>query len=558
MYTNPVTAAEALARGRFKEWYRLVNDPRYVMQQMKRDPMQRRNAQATDFASRMAILGRPSAEVDGLSKLKRFPMPDLKNDWNVDVGPIGVGSGNFPAKFTFNGGVSTNDIAIFNTSEPGSGTSATLIGLNDLYAAAPAVAFAYNTTTGDTVATSVAFDLRGDQIAFISTNGGHAYLNVLRFETVAGNGTAYGSPVTLTPSASPGAFTNCKTGSSSCLYRVEFTNGDTDTNSSPYYDYSSDKLWVGDNSGNLHEFTGVFNGSVAESGNPWGTTGATTILASPVYDGSTYVYVGASNGDMYTFAVSSGAKYATSATITGAGLGISDGPLVDVAASKLYVALGYDTSHDSGIAQLVTPGLGTVSEVYFGTGYANVPEYVGTFDNTHYLDGGTTGYVTTCNHYGGDIYFNPIAISGFVSGTRTLYSAVPGDQWTEVATTGVACSPQTEILNGTKDYVFLSVATSANATAGTCTAGSTSACVYGFIIGNATTYNWGGGAPTEGDEIKPNASGVASSTSGIIIDNTAAGGGSNVYFTTNSTTNGAPCSAPATMGCAIQVTQSSL
>jgi hypothetical protein len=212
----------------------------------------------------------------------------------------------------------------------------------------------------------------------------------------------------------------------------------------------------------VHEFTGVFNGSVAEAGNPWGTTGATTVLTSPVYDGSRYVYVGAANGSVYAFTASTGAKYATSASLTGSGgLGLTDSPLLDVANNMLYESVGYDSSGDSGVTQVVTPGLGTISEVYFGGGSTTIPTYTGTFDNTHYVSGSNVGYITTCNWYSPNLYFNPIKISGFVSGARTLYSAVSGDVYEEVASAVVACSAQTEILNGSSDYIFLSVASHA-------------------------------------------------------------------------------------------------
>jgi len=563
-YTNPGTAAEALAQGRFEQWYVTVNNPRYIMQEMRRHPMLRAMAAAPDFASRMALLSSPSVDSDAFATAQKRPSMTLTNDWNVDVGPIGVGTGNFPAKFSFNGGVSSSDLAVFNTSEAGSGTSATLMGLNDLYVATPTVAWAYNTTTGDTVATSVVFNLTGNQIAFISTNSSHAYLNVLYSHS--GEGTAYGTPASPDFTETTGAaYSSCKTTNpaKSCLLRLEFANADNDTNSSPYYDYASDTLWVGDNSGFIHEFTNVFNGSVAEkvsSGTtPWMSTGATTVLTSPVYDGSTYVYVGAANGYVYAFTASSGAKHATSASaLTGGGLGLTDSPLLDVAAGFLYEGIGYDASHDSGITRVNVPALTSVSEVYFGGSSTTVPVFSGTFDNSHYLDGGTTGYITTCNAYTPNYYFNPIALSGFVAGARTLYSSVTGDHYVEVASGLVTCSPQTEVLNGTNDYIFFSVASHAHESAGGCTAGTGIACVYNFIVGNATTYTWTGTAPNAGMEIPENTAAAQSSTSGIIIDNTAAGGGSNVYFTTNATTNGSPCSHPATAGCAVQVTQSAL
>jgi len=566
VFTHPGTAAQALAEGRFQQWYMTVNNPRYIMQEMRRQPMLRAMAAAPDFASRMALLSSPSVGSDAVAKVKKPPTVTLTKDWNVDVGPIGVGTGNFPAKFSFSGGASPSDLAIFNTSEPGSSTSATLIGLDELYVTTPTVAFAYNTTTGDTVARSVVFNYTGNQIAFISTQSSHAYLNVLQFQS--GEGTAYGTPVSPDITETTGAtYTSCKTTNptKSCLLRLEFANSDNDTNSSPSYDYGSDTLWVGDNSGFIHEFTNVFNGSVAEQVStgtiPWMSTGATTVLTSPVYDGSTYVYVGAANGYVYAFTVSSGAKHATSASaLTGGGLGLNDSPVLDVMAGFLYEAVGYDASsaHDSGITRVNVPALSSVSEVYFGGSSTTIPQFTGTFDNSHYLDGGTTGVITTCNAYYSDYYFNPVPLSGFVAGARTLYSSVSGDHYVEVASSLVPCSPQTEILNGSDDYIFFSVASHASESPSGCAAGSGTACVYSFIVGNATTFTWTGGGPNAGMKIPENTTTGQSSTSAIIVDSTAAGGGNNIYFTTNSTTPGSPCSSPSTADCAVQVSQSAL
>ena len=573
VFTNPGTAAEALAQGRFKDWYRTVNDPRYIMQQMKRNPLAHTLSGATDFASRMALLSAPTASSDVLSSAKTASPGTLTNDWNVDVGPIGVGGGNYPAKFSFNSAPSCSDIAIFNTSEAGSTTTATVMGINNLYDGAPSgelsctgsptVAFAYDTSDGDAtdkVVTSATFSLAGTEIAFVSTDGTHSYLNLLRFETGTGNGTAYAHPVAPATISTTGAgYVSCKSGTGSCLLRLEFSDSGDDTISSPYYDYSSDTLWAGDASGNLHEFQPVFNGDAVEVGAPWAKTGATTVLASPVYDG-TYVYVGGANGILYAFTASSGALKASSATLTHSGsLGLIDAPLLDVVNSVLYVAMGDDPSGDSSVMQLPTPALTPTSEVYFGTGSTTVPEYVGTFDNTHYAadlaGANTTGYITTCNFFAAANYFNPIKISGFSAG-RKLYSSVSGDVYERVSNAAVACSPQTENVSGGHDYIFLSVASHADTT-GTapsgCANGTADACLYSFIVGTSTGYTWTTAAsPNYGFKIPEN-TGTASSTSAIIVDNSAANG-SNIYFTTNATTNGAPCTTT-TAGCAIQVTQ---
>ena len=80
--------------GRFEDWYKTVNEPRYVMQQMRRNTLSREMVSAPDFAARMAIL-RATPEYDGSRSLRLKPVgpSNLTRDWNVDVGRIGVGAG---------------------------------------------------------------------------------------------------------------------------------------------------------------------------------------------------------------------------------------------------------------------------------------------------------------------------------------------------------------------------------------------------------------------------------------------------------------------------------
>jgi hypothetical protein len=56
-----------------------------------------------------------------------------------------------------------------------------------------------------------------------------------------------------------------------CQYAIAFRGGTNDTNSSPYYDFANDAIYVGDpptapgaTSASLHKFTGVFGGIPAE------------------------------------------------------------------------------------------------------------------------------------------------------------------------------------------------------------------------------------------------------------------------------------------------------
>ncbi|HMD84386.1 MAG TPA: hypothetical protein VKO18_06760 [Terriglobia bacterium] len=125
-----------------------------------------------------------------------------------------------------------------------------------------------------------------------------------------------------------------------------------------------------------------------------------------------------------------------------------------------------------------------------------------------------------------------------------------------MANAAVGCSPQTEILSSNgDDYIFLSVASHADVSTAPsgCANGAANACLYSFQVGTSSGYTWTtAAAPGYGFQIPEN-TGTGGSTSGIIVDNSASNG-SNLYFTTNATTNGSPCTIT-TDGCAIQVTQ---
>ena len=100
-----------------------------------------------------------------------------------------------------------------------------------------------------------------------------------------------------------------------------FTLTNADTNSSPYYDFQHDALYVGDNDGVLHKFNPVFNGAPAAVGSPWPVTAdAGDTLTGPVFDiNSSNVYVGDSSG--FINQVNSGTGAVTRSGRLGAGAG---------------------------------------------------------------------------------------------------------------------------------------------------------------------------------------------------------------------------------------------
>ena len=570
-FRNEGSAADALAGGRLERWYKNVGNERYIMQGMRRNPLSRAVLSAPDFASRMALLNPP---VDFAPIGKSTPSRVvIKADWNIDVGPKGVGPGQFPAKYSFNGAQSASDLLVLNTNETGSTTSAQIMGINALYTT-PVVVFAYynSSDTADVANSSVIFDGLGDQVAYITVNASHAYLNVLRFETTSGNGTAYGAAVAITPSASAAAFTTCKAGSGACLYRVEFANAANNTNSAPFYDYHDDLLYVGDNSGDVHEFTGVFLGTVAESGNPWATTGTTApeaILTGPVYDG-TNVYVGCNNGKAYLIPVATPGTVTASEQLTSTEtgyIGINDAPLLDASGGNLFFSVASDAINSgSGNVRVPTGTTTAFNSDYYAIDYTalrtaawkDIPSYVGSFDNVYYTSGATatTGYLTDCNIYGGGgLYFDPQLIDNY----KTLngnFTYVPN--YMAVSASSIACSPQTEVFNGTNDYAFFSVASAPSTTGTSPACQSADGCIYGLIIGSSTAFTFTGTTHTaNADYYAP--TNAAGSTSGLVVDN--AGSGTNhVYYTTNGTggTPGSPTCTTTAGNCATQLLQTTL
>jgi hypothetical protein len=110
-------------------------------------------------------------------------------------------------------------------------------------------------------------------------------------------------------------------------------------------------------------------------------------------------------------------------------------------------------------------------------------------------------------------------------------------------------SPVTEILNGTTDYIFLSVSGSSSIS-GVSGCGTGNACVYSW---NTTSALSGGTGPGAGLV-------AAGGTSAIIIDNTSGTtGASQIYFSTLGTSGTCATSGTLTTGgCAVQAAQSGL
>lgn len=263
------------------EHFRLLSNPRYVHQLLARDGSRNRN-------------------VDNFRWYRAPLTPNaLNRDWSEDMGSgATVGAGNYPAKYSFFAGTANcasatvPDFVAYNTSLAGSTTRATIVAFDNLYSgcatgSVPSTYWAFNTGTGDSVVTSPTLSFDGKQVAFMQSAGAAASLVLLRW--AAGSGTL-ASPLAPAPET-PTNYYNSGTGCTApCMTTIAFADGDSDTTSSPFYDYTSgsDTLYVGDASGKLHKFHPVFSGVPAEvttGGFPF--TMATAPLSSPVYDSAT-------------------------------------------------------------------------------------------------------------------------------------------------------------------------------------------------------------------------------------------------------------------------------
>jgi hypothetical protein len=482
-------------------------------------------------------------------------------------GSAGVGYGQYPAKYSFGTGGSlttancdsatTPDYVVYNTGLPGSGTQANVIAYDNIYVGCstssvpiPNVYWAYHTGSGSVV-TSPVLSLDGTKVAFIETpTSGAATLRIVQWKR--GDGSAYSSPIapattlsnTYYGNSSNDAWntTNCPA-SGSCMISVTFqADLNPDFTSSPFYDYSTDTLYVGDNSGYLHKFAGVFNGTTTGPGEctssnatgpcagTWPASVTTGAAGSPVYDiTSGYVYIGpaspSGSGALKEVLASSGAVTAGPVLATPGSTEFVDTPLVDPSAEMLYAFVNdssVGTSGEAAVYQLniSAPGFtGAYTETSLNQGATTGNAYAGTFDNAYYTTPGS-GHLYVCGR-------------STSSQTPTLYQIpITGSNNTTMgtATTGPAlaagttdCSPITEFYNGTSDYIFLSVQGN-NLTTSPISCPSGSGCLMSFNVTN----------PTFNTSFAPSHVAVQTGgTSGLIIDNqvTTPETGSQIYFT---------------------------
>ena len=539
IFSNPGTEAEAIANGTHDRWLKIVNDPRYVIQQLQRQQPGQGPAGA-EVASLLAVAPPAGGDTTDIK-------PKKHRDWSMDLGAGSMPLNTFPAKWSFSTSTANcaSDFVMFPTGTAGSSSQATIVAYNNLYAGCggtvPSVYWQYNTGTGSDSTLSPILSADGSQLAFVQTNASNVSSLVLL------KWAANTSLVSLSNTAAA-SYPACTV---PCMTVLTFSSSGLDNGSSAFYDYVNDRIYAGDSSGRLHQFTGVFSGTPAETGAPWPVSVSSAhALSGAVLDSvSGRITVGSLNGDLYSVNSSTGALSGTSSQLDAVN-GIEDAPLVDSSAAMVYAFAGYDgksacsdgEGHTgcSGVFQFaVTFSSGAGTEVQVGYGYA--PLYSGSFDNAYFnsTSSSPTGNLYVCGQTDTNEQqtLNRIPIASNVMGSETASSYLVGD--------GYKCSPVTEFYNtsAAKDYIFLS---SEGAYQG---CAQNAGCVFGFNVTSGTAPDSAEfGAATGG-------------TGGIIVDNSVGSGtlagASQIYFTTLSNT-GTCATSGGTGICGVQDSQTSL
>jgi hypothetical protein len=514
---------------------------------------------------------------------------DLATTWTNTAltGSTGINPNTYPAKYNENyagEAPSCSDFIVYPTGVAGSSSQAEVIGYTNLYKttctsnSGPTVAFAYN-TGGGTATLSPVLSSDGKQIAYIQVSSGVASLVLLRPSLTSGS-----TVTTPTLAATAAAYYNSGSGCTApCYYSITLNGSPNDTNSSPFYTYTStvsDTIFVGDDSGKLHKFSPVFSGAPAEVTTNWPATASTSTnpkLTSPVYDGGTsqLVFVGDATGylNSVTAGVSPGATK-TSEQMECGSFGFVDPPVVDSSAEYVYMFIGDGCS--DGTAPVFSSYInvfaaGTSINASYGhnnaqfnnqaTNDIGTVQYHGIFDNAYYEGSGNTGNLYACVN--GALY--QFAMAELSTTTQVTHTSSPGyslyntpastvsdaascSALTEYCNNGSsACTVSGGVTNHGTDYLFLSLeANGSTVNLVSCTAG----CIYNYTITSGATT----GTPSDALQ-------AAGGTGSIVIDNSgSATGESQVYYGTLSSQT---CAGNGTVGngsgsCAVQASQSGL
>ena len=531
------------------------------------------------------------------------PKRAIKVDWSVSLENGFVPANQFPAKYRFD--VSTEscsgDYVVFGLTV-NSGTQANLVGINNLYTEAspkcnsgtPFVAFAYNTVThsGGQIRTSPTISADGTKVAFVESTTGGSYFHVLVLPNPLPSGSgAVGSVRT------PSSPSSCTTPTTANCMTTTAVFGGTNTDSSPWIDYSTDTAYVGTDDGKLYKISPVFGGAaptVAADTN-WPVTVVTSglykVVTDPIVDDSaSRIFMGDANGYLYAISLAAPAKTTAARTSVGwtanngAGTGVVDPPIVvndpaNSAVDQVFAFTGCSNALGIGgaVSQLsatfasgsclapgtagYVPGYCTTVDMGSATGQGDCTGgnvHSGTFDNQFWVNGTTGGHMLACGFVSGTA-LNGLTPSNpkmfmFPFDANHLITSTGSSSWVINNTLGDECSPLTEFYNGATDRLFFGVGST------TVKTGSTDGFIESSTLTSTASTPSCSSPPTSTCVTTPHALG---GTSGIVVDNQLSNGGTNIYFSTLAVggVNGQKCNVSggtANPFCAVKLTQSAL
>ncbi len=586
VFSDPGSEEDAIRAGRHEDWLRIVNDPRYIMQQLRRNsPVRGPLAEDAAYVQRLKAEFYQAQEEEHQEAVKQRrgnPEPfrhwepasrngnAVKADWSVNLTTSSLMPNTYPAMYSFNpvGAPScTSDFVVYPTGAQGSSAAATILAFNELYegasgcTAVPSVYWAYNTTIPGTapgaVTTSPVLSLDGTKIAFIQSTGSAAELIVLK--TLPASGYSVSNPVSIT------AASNNLGCTAPCMTVTPLSSGASDTYSSPYYDYASDTVYVGDDAGYLYRISPVFNSnSISPVETKIQIQANSAPLASPVYDSiSGCVFVGDTRYG-YLYSVNSGlpgnvcaaSAFSLNATSEAlsygyAGQGIFDGVILDQNAAMVYAFVSYSGSvgacgqYSNCVAQFPTNFSNHAAPQgaeALGAGTSG-GLYAGTFDNVYFSSANPTSLsgnlwvVGNVLSASASLFRVPIVANAMGNPVATTVGdhnygwATPVTEFCNnggnacAVTTGGLCGVGVTCTTAGTDSLYFSI----YAGPGSGCSGSGQGCVVAYQVNTATPVLTG-----TADYAFPDSGFVYAGcwgTSAIIVDNAStAPGASQIYY----------------------------
>jgi hypothetical protein len=513
----------------------------------------------------------------------------LKFDWSIPLGAGIVAPNMFPAKYSFDINATPNcttDYVVYGLNVAGATLGqANVLGVNNLYSgtggscgANPSIYWSYNgSTAGGAVLTSPVISLDGKRIAYVESAAAGTVFHVLAWKQGEGTSATAAAAPTLN-----GACTGTVAApTSSCLKSLPLSTTATNTLSSPWVDYTTDKAFVGTDDGKIYRISCVF--ACALNTQPvidWtyilpvaGTGGAAAKPNGPVYDfPSGRLFVGDQLGELWVInakttpptlnagPVMVGGGGCTAAhppgrtgtgadcTANGGSFGIPDSILMDSSgvSQRIFAFSGNDGTAGASatVAQLKMDLTGMV-RVHVGLGsvgrtIANWNLHSGAFDNAYFGATPTTGHLFLCGTDTAttDPFHYWIGFSAY-----PLMDAAPAGSLFRVMTADIPCSPYTELYNpnitlkgGAGHHDFLVSGLMAPSPNGQILVNDIST---GQVVnGQAVPATYPGGV------------------SGIVVDNVSTvGQASSVYFSTQGVVTQGTCN---NSRCAVKLTQVAL